>query len=76
MVPLLIKVQQLQHHLIDQPDAFGTAWNWVDAFVRIEYRDSLQSTASFARLCCRAVYCCCWMGWTRVGPSGARSSGM
>ena len=39
MVPLLIKVQQLQRQLIDQPDDFGTAWNWVDAFVRIEYQD-------------------------------------
>ena len=27
MVPILIKVQQLQRRLIDQPDDFGTAWN-------------------------------------------------
>jgi hypothetical protein len=37
MVPLLIKVQQLQRRLINQPDDVGTAWNWVDAFVRLEY---------------------------------------
>ena len=38
MVPILIKVQQLQRRLIDQPDDFGTAWNWVDAFLRLQYR--------------------------------------
>jgi hypothetical protein len=37
MVPILIKVQQLQRRLIDQPDDFGTAWNWVDAFLRLKY---------------------------------------
>ena len=39
MVPILIKVQQLQRRLIDQPDDFGTAWNWVDAFLRLKYHD-------------------------------------
>ena len=39
MVPILIKVQQLQRRLIDQPDDFGTAWNWVDAFLCLEYHD-------------------------------------
>ena len=39
MVPILIKVQQLQRRLIDQPDDFGTAWNWVDAFLRLTYHD-------------------------------------
>ena len=39
MVPILIKVQQLQRRLIDQPDDFGTAWNWVDTFLRLKYHD-------------------------------------
>ena len=39
MVPILIKVQQLQRRLINQPDNFGTAWNWVDAFLCLEYHD-------------------------------------
>ena len=39
MVPILIKVQQLQRRLVDQPDGFGTAWNWVDAFLRLKYHD-------------------------------------
>merc|ERR1719469_15947 len=39
LVPVLIKVQQLQRRLVDQPDYFGTAWNWVDAFLHLEYHD-------------------------------------
>ena len=38
-MPVLIKVQQLQRRLIDQPDYFGTAWNWVDAFLRLQHQD-------------------------------------
>ena len=34
-MPILIKVQQLQRRLIDQHDDFGTAWNWVDAYLRL-----------------------------------------
>ena len=36
LVPVLIKVQQLQRALLDQPDTFGAAWNWVDAYLRLE----------------------------------------
>ena len=36
LVPVLIKVQQLQRALLDQPDRFGAAWNWVDAYLRLE----------------------------------------
>ena len=39
LVPVLIKVQQLQRQLFDQPDAFGTAWNWVDAFLRLQHQE-------------------------------------
>ena len=39
MVPILIKVQQLQRQLINQPDYFGKSWNWVDAFLHLEYHD-------------------------------------
>ena len=39
MVPILIKVQQLQRRLINQPDDFGKSWNWVDAFLRLKYHD-------------------------------------
>ena len=28
VVPILVRVQQLQEYLLEQPDAFGRAWNW------------------------------------------------
>ena len=36
VVPILVKVQQLQRRLLASPDAFVTAWNWVDAYLRLE----------------------------------------
>ena len=39
LVPVLIKVQSLQRRLLDSPEVFATAWNWVDAFLRLEYQD-------------------------------------
>ena len=38
LVPVLIKVQRLQRSLIENPEAFGMAWNWVDAYLRIEHQ--------------------------------------
>merc|ERR1719389_1193730 len=37
LIPILVKVQVLQRHLIDYPDAFASAWNWIDAFLRLEH---------------------------------------
>ena len=39
LVPILVKVQLLQKRLLDEPDAFATAWNWVDAFLRFEHNE-------------------------------------
>ena len=39
LLPVLVKVQQLQRRLIDEPDAFDKAWNWVDAFLCLEHKD-------------------------------------
>ena len=39
LVPILVKVQLLQARLLDEPDAFGTAWNWIDAFLRFEHNE-------------------------------------
>jgi hypothetical protein len=41
LLPVLIKVQQLQRRLLDQPDAFDKAWNWVDAFLRLEHKPAV-----------------------------------
>ena len=40
LVPILIKVQQLQAQYVAAPDAFAAAWNWVDAYVCIAHGGS------------------------------------
>jgi hypothetical protein len=41
LVPVVIKVQRLQSRMLEQPDVFATAWNWVDAYMRIEHEEPL-----------------------------------
>ena len=33
LVPILVKVHQLQAEYISAPDAFAASWNWIDAYV-------------------------------------------
>ena len=35
LLPIFIRVQDLQKRLLDQEDAFATSWNWVDAYLCI-----------------------------------------
>ena len=39
LVPILVKTQQLQAALLAAPDAFGFAWNYLDAYLRAEHGD-------------------------------------
>ena len=39
LIPILVKVQLLQTRLLNEPDAFATAWNWIDAFVRLQHSE-------------------------------------
>ena len=39
LVPILVKVQLLQTRLLNEPDAFATAWNWIDAFLRLQHSE-------------------------------------
>jgi hypothetical protein len=39
LVPILVRVQRLQRWLLDEPGAFLSAWNWMDAFARLEYTE-------------------------------------
>ena len=39
LVPILVKVQQLQAALLAAPDAFASAWNYLDAYLRVEHGD-------------------------------------
>ena len=34
LVPILIKIQLLQTHLLEASDSFASAWNWVDAYLK------------------------------------------
>ena len=36
LVPILVKVQVLQAQLLEHASAFASAWNWVDALLRLE----------------------------------------
>ena len=38
LVPIFIRVQRLQTRLLEKPDAFAAAWNWVDAYLRLEHQ--------------------------------------
>lgn len=40
LVPILVKVQRLQRSLLDAPDTFASAWNFLDAYLRLEHGDS------------------------------------
>ena len=40
LVPILVKVQVLQQRLLEAPDAFAVAWNYIDAFLRLEHEAS------------------------------------
>ena len=42
LVPILISVRQLRRRLIASPSTFTDAWNWIDAFLRIEYANDLE----------------------------------
>ena len=39
LVPVLVKTQQLQAALLAAPDAFASAWNYLDAYLRAEHGD-------------------------------------
>ena len=39
LVPIVIKVQRLQRLLLDTPEEFAAATNWVDAYLRLEYKN-------------------------------------
>ena len=57
LVPILVKVQLLQTRLLGEPDAFATAWNWIDAFLRFEHNGPTYKCC--ARRWRRAVRCSC-----------------
>lgn len=40
LVPILLKGQLLQAWLHSNPHAFETAWNWIDAYLRLEHLES------------------------------------
>ena len=55
LVPILIKVQRLQRRLLEAPDAFAAAWNYIDAFLRLELTEMHYRLLRQAMLARRAV---------------------
>ena len=41
VVPIFIKVQQLQRRMLESRDTFTAAWNFVDAYLRLEHDEPL-----------------------------------
>eukprot|EP00966_Prymnesium_polylepis_P303730 7016391-Prymnesium_polylepis.1 len=40
LIPILVKVQRLQARLLTDSEHFAAAWNWVDAFLKLEHGES------------------------------------
>lgn len=40
LVPILVRVQQLQKRLLEDGDAFAASWNWVDSFLRLKHGEA------------------------------------
>ena len=58
LTPVLIKVQLLQTRLFDHPHTFAASWNWVDAYLHVEYSDrfpALYRTLRQAMVAWRSV---------------------
>jgi hypothetical protein len=57
MVPILVRVQQLQKRLLEEEDAFATSWNWIDAFLRLKHGEdsALYRTLRQAMMARRAL---------------------
>ena len=56
LVPILVKVQRLQQRLIESPDVFASAWNWVDAYLRLEHEANHPALYRMLRQVCMCVY--------------------
>ena len=57
MVPIVIKVQQLQVRLGEAPDVFASSWNWVDAYLKLVHAElpSMYRTLRQAMMARRAL---------------------
>ena len=43
LVPIYVRVQQLQNFLQSDPDAFAASGNWIEAFVQLEYANAPEA---------------------------------
>jgi len=43
LVPIFVRVQQLQSYLQSDPDAFAASGNWIEAFVQLEYANAPEA---------------------------------
>ena len=50
-IPILIKVQRLQQRKLQSSDAFAAAWNWVDAYLRLEHDEPIYRMLRQVLMC-------------------------
>jgi hypothetical protein len=43
LVPIYVRVQQLQSFLQSDPDTFAASGNWIEAFVQLEYANAPEA---------------------------------
>ena len=56
-IPILIKVQRLQQRKLQSSDAFAAAWNWVDAYLRLEHDEPIYRMLRQVLMCiCMCVH--------------------
>ena len=55
LVPVVINVQRLTQKIAEQPEAFVTAWNWLDAYLRLSEGDTVYRFLRQAMMARRAL---------------------
>ena len=55
LVPIVVKVQKLQVRLLEKPQVFSSAWNWIDAFVSLEHTPEVYRMVRQVLLARRAL---------------------
>lgn len=55
LVPIPIKVQELQRSLLKSREAFTTAWNWIDTYLRLQHNEAVYGMLRQAMMSRRAL---------------------
>ena len=55
VVPILVKVQELQRQMLSSPDTFTVAWNFIDAYLRLQHKEPVYRMLRQAMVARRAL---------------------